>query len=416
MRHFKEETMAIKEKESFKQWINKMVKSKFVFNFLTFFIIPLITSTIFEFAIKPRLEKITPVNIFSLKVNLFGFNVSLITLIIFIVTFCLAFFFTTKLYKNTVETQKIFKQTKKELEIKKKEIKEKESTIIELKEQNKTLSNEITNLENEIRSPLNKLLSVLKQYIDENDVVDSTQLFSIDYPSHDVDQYSSKIISVRVDFVGGFARNNSNALLLMNYYFESDIYYKLKELFDLRKKYFDDSSIGKTKNNNAFEEIQTKAIELTNILENKLNKVSSIDHVDEIHYSYYRMLEVLSNVVLFKYRATECKRLLSCSEDIETHLKTAHRNGILGTFFTKSMYCFYNENSCIKKNRMYFSIILTCPSNELDKPNHYIILVAVDKKALRTGQGRDELECCKMLCNNLTKKLSEVKLNETNIK
>ena len=144
--------------------------------------------------------------------------------------------------------------------------------------------------------------------------------------------------------VGGYAKNNSNTLLFMQYYFESDIYRDLKKLFDLRKTYYAEKNAGKRANKKIFKEIKKSALDINLSLTKTLNDLSNINFIEEYHYTYYRILQILSNLIIPEKKAIECKRMLECPKRIENHLKTAQRNGILGSLFTGKMYCFYNEH------------------------------------------------------------------------
>ena len=240
----------------------------------------------------------------------------------------------------------------------------------------------------------NDLITKLDNYTQNSEVVDSIQLFTYtplpDYKNID----SKKYVDISFRFKGGCTKPNANvnALYNMNYQFSYDIYESLIKLFKKRNEYYATSAYGKPADKETERIIQDQAISVFNEITELLNNIQDEQHIEDIHYVYYRMLEVLTNVVLSPAKAIDCKKLLKINEGIENKLKTGMRTGMLGTLFIEATYSFCNENSFVKSNRSYFSTPLNYKEQKL------ILLVILERDKLRLGpNGRDDIKCCESI-------------------
>ena len=236
----------------------------------------------------------------------------------------------------------------------------------------------------------------LDEYTCKSEVVESIQLFSYS-PLPDISACDSdNDVEISFHFEGGCSkrRSNVNVLYNMNYQFEYEIYGSLIQLFRKRNDYYSQNYSRKA-DKTIEKKIQTDAIAIFNEITVHLNNINDIEQIKNIHYAYYRMLEVLSGVVLLPNKAVECKKLL-IKPEIENQLKTGQRTGMLGTLFTESMYSFCNENSSIKRNRSYFATPLDY------KGKNYILLAILERDKLRRGPNdHDDINCCEKIYDEI---------------
>lgn len=243
----------------------------------------------------------------------------------------------------------------------------------------------------------NNLCNKLYDYTNKSEVVESIQLFSYS-PISDICASDSKNdIEISFHFEGGCAKKKSNVNVLynMNYQFGYTIYESLSHLFKRRNDYYSQDYSHKA-DKTTEKNIQTEAINVFNEITDLLNEIKEVSQIKDIHYAYYRMLEILSNVVLSPTKAVECKELLVVDSTIEKQLKTGQRTGMLGTLFTESTYSFCNENSSVKKNRSYF----TTPLNY--KGKNFILLVILERDKLRLHPNdHDDIKCCEKIYDEI---------------
>ena len=279
--------------------------------------------------------------------------------------------------------------------------------ITEIKETNETLSAAKETIENQLKSKNSEidkyeewdvLCKTLSDYTRQSEVVESIQLFSYSDLPNVCDINPKADIEISFHFEGGCAKEKSNVNVLynMNYQFKPDIYEALINLFEKRNEYYSEKAYSRKANKTIEKDIQADAIKIFNKIALLLNDISDISQIDDVHYAYYRMLEVLSNVVLSPTKAVECKGLLNVKLEIEQQLKTGQRTGMLGTLFTKSTYSFCNENSSIKRNRSYFTSPLIYKGRKL------VLLVILERDKLRLGpNGHDDIKCCEKIYDEI---------------
>lgn len=265
----------------------------------------------------------------------------------------------------------------------------------ELRTTNKELKQQL-----ESAAPYKVILDKLEAYANDTDVIDSIQLFSYSSLPKASDLTDEPMVDLSVRFIDGVAKetSNTNALLNMQYHFDRKIYKLLKDVFDKRNDYYVDLTRPSSKENE--DDIQESAFNVSKIITEELNSLNDLEQIEDTHYACYRMLEILTNIVLFKEKAVECRKLLQCKDDIEDQLKSGQRTGILGSMFTNKMYCFYNENSTTKKDRIYFS----APVLYKEKP--LTLLVVAQKSKLKTTETIDHIDCCKEIYDDIQKVLT----------
>ena len=114
---------------------------------------------------------------------------------------------------------------------------------------------------------------------------------------------------------------------------------------------------------------------------------------------YYKLLDILANIVIGK--SIKYNNLLENGE-IETQLKYGQRTGMLGAIFTGQLYCFYNDNSITKKDRIYFSVPISYKGNQL------ILLGICNKNKLRVARNRSCIDCCVQIYDEINKALVQI--------
>lgn len=256
-------------------------------------------------------------------------------------------------------------------------------------------------LELKPRIELNRLVDLLSQFTNESEIVESIQLYEHSELPNPKNVSANSFIDISFKFLDGTAAKdaNVNALLHIRYQLGSDIYYPLYHLFADRNAYY--AQHQRSSNATQEHDIQAKAISLFTDISKILNKLTDVSEIRDIHYAYYRILEMLATIVIAKEELVECKKLLEYSGEIESQLKRGQRTGLLGTLFMESMYYFGNENSFSKKNRCYF----TAPLNY--KGRKMIMVVVLQKNKLRLGPNQKELECCKEIYDEINQLLTD---------
>ena len=250
--------------------------------------------------------------------------------------------------------------------------------------------------------PYKKLTDQLNLFFDQNEVLESLQLFTVSELPTLEQANSLEKIHISLRFVHGMAKDhsNTNALFNINYIFEKRIYHDIKKLFDTRNGYY--------LNNNHQRDLQTEsdiqreAIRVYNLLKNELNNIVDIKNVKETHYACYKLLEIVAHVVIGNNSIVQYEHLLN-SPEVEEQLKFGQRNGMLGAIFTENLYCFYNENSRTKKDRVYFSVPISYKQNQL------ILLGICNKNNLRVSNNNDHFKCCEQIYDGIKKSLEELR-------
>lgn len=363
----------------------------------------LIASAIYTLGLEPIIKEINQLKIFELTIGInflknqpFSFQVNLITIIFFsLVVICLVASITYFVMQS--RTQKKIKESLpndnycNECE-----------NVKTLTEANNDKQKQYDELLSEYQHalPYKKLTDSLNEYFDNTEVMESIQLFlSPKLPTIE-EANTMEEINIPLQFVSGKAKtfSNTNALLNINYKFEKTIYHDIKKLFDLRNKYY--SNNNKQRDPSTEKDIQKDALELFNKIQNGLDNIKSISDITDTDYASYKLLEILANVVIGDKALVSCDRMLQ-SENIELQLKYGQRTGMLGAIFTESLYCFYNENSLTKKDRMYFSVPISY------KQKHLILLGICNKNDLKVPTNCDYVKCCEQLYEGIRKVLNK---------
>lgn len=248
--------------------------------------------------------------------------------------------------------------------------------------------------------PYKELTDKLTEYFKDNDVLESIQLFS-SLPLPPVDPLNENgDINIPLKFIHGLAKNSSNINVLfnINYVFTHSIYNEIKSLFDEYNAYYSYDTKQRNLRKEAY--IKSEVLKIHDILSQYLNAPQNIEELCDSHYSSYKILELVTNMSVGEDSIVECTKLLK-NDVIEEQLKHGQRNGMLGTIFTQKLYCFYNENSRTKKDRIYFSVPLE------HKGKHLILLGVCNKQNLRISKNCDYRKCCEQIYEEIKNLLQQ---------
>lgn len=362
--------------------------------------ISLVASVIYTIIIEPIINKYQKLEFLKItikfilpSVDIVTITTSLITVffIIFVAMF-LIIFITNILVKNKIKKDLPSKVFCNEC-----------TDIYNLKQKNNEQANQYDNLLLEYQQalPYKKLTDCLNNLFEDTEVLESIQLFlTPKLPSVEVAN-SMNEINIPLKFVNGKAKpfSNTNALFNINYTFDKSIYYDIKNLFDKRNQYYSTNS--KQRNPNTEKEIQNNAMSLFRNIKEDLDAIKDIHEIKNTHYASYKLLEILANVVIGENSMINCHQLLKL-DDVEKQLKFGQRTGMLGAIFTESLYCFYNENSMTKKDRMYFSVPISY------KQQQFILLGICNKNDLKIARNCDYVKCCEHIYEKIYKALHEI--------
>lgn len=280
-----------------------------------------------------------------------------------------------------------------------------------LQAQNQTLSNTISEQSKQINNwlpmikeykedkELKEIVGCLSDYTQKSDIVDSIQLYT--YPQLSAPKNVSSTVNIPFQFITGTAssESNVNALYHINYQLDYNIYRDLYNLFDERNAYYSEHK--QSRDVTIERSIQEQALKVFKNISTILNNIPDASCISDEHYAYYRMLEILTTLVIAKEELVECKKLLEYSEVIETQLKQGQRTGLLGAIFVASMYYFGNENSVVKKNRGYFATPFTFKGHKM------MMLVVLQRNKLRLAPKHQEIECCTEIYDEIASLLAE---------
>ena len=249
--------------------------------------------------------------------------------------------------------------------------------------------------------PYKKLTDSLNAFFDSTEILESIQLFSRPKLPTIEEANIMHEINLPLQFVFGKAKpfSNTNALFNINYTFEKSTYHDIKKLFDMRNQYYSTNS--KQRDPNTEKDIQKEALELFNKIKSGLDSINNVSGIKDTHYACYKLLEILANVVIGDKSIINCDQLL-VSSPIEVQLRYGQRTGMLGAIFTESLYCFYNENSMTKKDRMYFSVPISYKQQQL------ILLGICNKNDLKVTTNCDYVKCCEQIYEAIKKVLNKM--------
>lgn len=276
-----------------------------------------------------------------------------------------------------------------------------ESLTNQNSEKQKQYENLLTQYNNAL--PYKKLTDCLDEFFDKTEVLESLQLFSTPKLPTIEEANAMSEINIPLKFVSGIAKksSNTNALFNINYTFNKSIYHNIKKLFDLRNRYY--STNNKQRDPNTEKDIQKEALVLFNDIKSDLDSIKSVGDIKDTHYACYKLLEILANVVIGDKSIVNCDQLLE-SNEVEPQLKYGQRTGMLGAIFTENLYCFYNENSMTKKDRMYFSVPISYKQQQL------ILLGICNKNDLKVTTNCDYVKCCERIYEAIEEVLSKLEV------
>lgn len=366
--------------------------------------VSLLSSVIYALCIEPIVDGVQQLKLFEITIGFtfpsnspFSLKTNLITILFFIIV-GIGLTISITYFNARNKTRKKIKATLPETSYCE-NCKEVESLTNQNSENQKLYENLLAQYHSAL--PYKKLTNCLDDFFNKNEVLESLQIFSAPKLPTIEDANTMSEINIPLKFVGGMAKpfSNTNALFNINYTFDKSIYQDIKKLFELRNRYYSTNS--KQRDPNTERKIQKEALELFTDIKNNLDSIKSVGNIKNTHYACYKLLEILANVVIGDKSIVNCDQLLE-SNDIELQLKYGQRTGMLGAIFTENLYCFYNENSMTKKDRMYFSVPI------LYKQQQLILLGICNKNDLKVTTNCGYVRCCEQIYEAIKTTLSQM--------
>lgn len=257
-----------------------------------------------------------------------------------------------------------------DLNKKKEEIIKLEESIKEKRNQLNQSSGIILNKYGEFArfNKINRFDEILKSFVENNIGVDAAQLY----------KYSSKIndktMKIRINYEQGFAYEDVdiNGLLQAYYTIDVECFDKINNIVDLWNNLIKNDNISSFEYEALEEKLFKNAEDLLTYLVVELKAISSINDIQEYHYTYYRILILLINIIA---KEKTFSGVLD-NEDIEQYLIQGKRTGILGAVLLKDNYIFKHVGKSSKNGRMYMSF----PIRLYDEK--YVVLISISSSLL----------------------------------
>ena len=361
-------------------------------------IISLMASTFFSLFIEPIIQRIQVLSFLRIQIvfpfpkdNPFLINISIIGIlffiaIIFYISICIGKRVIFNRIKKILPNDNLCNSCDKTAALTKQIHQQEERNEELLSKYNKDL-------------PYIKLKNSLKKYFDKSEVLESLQLFSVtELPSIEKANHLNEV-DICLHFIDGMAKESSNinALFNIKYKLEKTVYQDVKKLFDMRNQYYGRKN--SPRNISIEENIQREAIRIFDLIKDNLNRIININDIKDYHYVYYKLLDILANVIIGQ--DIEYDSLID-SPQIEEQLKHRQKTGMIGTIFTEHLYCFYNDSSIIKKDRIYFSVPIIYKKKQL------ILLGICNKNNLRIATNNNYMNCCSQIYDDIKKALANL--------
>lgn len=215
---------------------------------------------------------------------------------------------------------------------------------------------------------INRFDEILKSFVENNIGVDSAQIY----------KYSSKIngkdMKIRLNYEQGFAYEDVdiNGLLQVYYTIDVECFDKINNIVDLWSYLFNNDNISAFEYEALEEKLLTNSEELLTYLLEKLNSIYNVNDIREYHYTYYRILILLINIIAEEKTFSKILK----NEVIERYLIKGKRTGILGAVLLKDNYIFKHMGNSSKNGRMYMSF----PIKLYDEK--YVVLISISSSLL----------------------------------
>ncbi len=209
---------------------------------------------------------------------------------------------------------------------------------------------------------LKEINDLINDIANEYSEVESIQAYQYLWGDNDKNKY------IKTSFLTGFANEGIeiNSILQTYYTFSYVLYKKIKKFTEEYNRYHK-KGISPDEKTYAYTEYMKWATEICCDLSDRLNKISSIDEIEDYHYGEYRILLIVSSVIHKKGVETVLE-----NQVIENALISKKRTGLLGTIILNRPYIFKNCNSLTKKR-----IYLCLPYNSIKK-KRIILLMAIN--------------------------------------
>lgn len=215
---------------------------------------------------------------------------------------------------------------------------------------------------------INRFDEILKSFVENNIGVDAVQIY----------KYSSKIngktMKIRLNYEQGFAYEDVdiNGLLQAYYTIDVECFDKINNIVDLWSNLINDDNINALE----YEALEGKLLkdseDLLTYLVEELNAIYSVSYIQEYHYTYYRILILLINIIAEEKTFSGVLK----NEIIEQHLIQGKRTGILGAVLLKDNYIFKHIGNSSKNGRMYMSFPIKLYNEK------YVVLISISSSLL----------------------------------
>lgn len=215
---------------------------------------------------------------------------------------------------------------------------------------------------------INRFDEILKSFVENNIGVDAVQIY----------RYSSKIngktMKIRLNYEQGFAYEDVDINGLLQAYYTIDVgcFDKINNIVDLWSNLINNDNISAFEYEALEEKLFKNAEDLLTYLIGELNAICSISDIQEYHYTYYRILILLINIIA---KEKTFSGVLE-NEIIEQYLIQGKRTGILGAVLLKDNYIFKHVGKSSKNGRIYMSF----PIKLYDEK--YVVLISISSSLL----------------------------------
>ena len=233
---------------------------------------------------------------------------------------------------------------------------------------------------------MDSLMKTLNKAVVENEYIESMHAFQY----CPMNGQSEKFI--KLNHLCGTAneRIEINVVFQTYFYFTYSLYKKIITVSGNYDKYINETEPGK--------KVEFKKIflesgnDLCSRLLDKLNSINDESEITEFHCDMYRVLAKLLPTI-----SDEAIEGLLNNRQIENALIKRKKNGILGSIVLNDLYIFYNNNSTVKRNRIYF----TFPFNNEKK---IVFLGTINGESFPSEEAKALEEHCKRIvakiCSN----------------
>lgn len=233
---------------------------------------------------------------------------------------------------------------------------------------------------------IEQLQKNLTEYIDKNEYIESIQAYQF-WKKND-----SKSKYIKVCYLTGVAdeRIDINSIMQSYYYIPHSIYNRIKKissLYDNSKRAKDPNESLQYKN-----DFKSAGTELSQIMLESLNQITTVDDIGEYHCEIYRSLLRIFSAV----SEQSIVRVLKDS-DIEEALIKKKKTGILGSIILNDLYIFRNKSSMSKLDRIYFTF-------PYDVKRGIVFLASMSPSCFTTNGDKDIESYCQQVISDICEK------------